>query len=76
MASKAELEFFHHLHDTLILLGAGERFAKLVENPQAIKEFDVNDLRRYNGKLIDAMKQKMVDINKLAIEVKRDEDPS
>jgi len=60
-------QFFHHLHDTLTLLGAGQRFAKLVEFPETIKIEDVDALRNYNCKLIDLTKDKLVNLNKIAI---------
>lgn len=63
--------YFHHLRDTLILLGCEVRFADLVEFPQDISEEDIDDLRRFNGKLIDQTKDKLVNINKIAIEVVR-----
>ena len=66
-------DFFHHLHDTLILLGANAQLTELVENPEAIRVAHVDDLRNFNGKLIDTMKDKMVNINKLAVVVGEDE---
>lgn len=62
-------EFFHHLHDTLVLLGADANLAELVESPETIRAAHVDDLRRYNGKLIDATKYRLVNINKLAVVV-------
>lgn len=67
--NSAARDFFHHLHDTLVLLGADEEIANLVETPEMISESHVFDLRRFNGKLIDATKSKLVNINKLAVEV-------
>ena len=69
-ASKPELHnFLHHLHDTLVLLGAETRFAELVNNPETIDESDVSDLRCYNGKLVDETKHKLVNINKITVSV-------
>ena len=62
-------EFFYHLHDTLVLLGADAKLAALLDNPDAIRAADVDHLRRYNGQLIDATKAKLVNINKLAVVV-------
>jgi hypothetical protein len=62
-------DFFHHLHDTLVLLGAGANLANLVQSPETINESDVDNLRRYNCKLIDTTKDKLVNINKLAVVV-------
>jgi hypothetical protein len=62
-------DFFHHLYDTLVLLGADARLARLVENPQAISAADVDDLRRYNGELADATKSKLANLNKLSVVV-------
>jgi hypothetical protein len=59
--------FFHHLHDTLVLLGADAKLADLVESPEVIGAGHVDELRRYNGKLIDETKSKLVNINKLAV---------
>lgn len=63
----AAKDFFHHLHNTLVLLGAGSRYATLVENPEAITASDVDDLRRYNLKLVDAVKDKLANIHKLGV---------
>lgn len=60
-------EFFYHLHDTLVLLGADARLVELLDNPGEICASDVEHLRRYNGQLIDATKSKLVNVNKLAI---------
>jgi hypothetical protein len=62
-------DFFHHLHNTLVLLGTDVKLAELVESPETISAEDVDDLRRYNCKLIDATKSKLVNISKLAVSV-------
>lgn len=62
-------QFLHFLHDTLILLGSGSHLANLVNNPDDICQEDIDDLRNFNIKLIDNTKQKLVDINKIAISV-------
>jgi hypothetical protein len=63
--------FLHHLHDTIILLGGDIAFANLVKNPDMIDESAVNELRQYNGKLVDATKDKLAGINKLTISTRR-----
>ncbi len=62
-------EFLHHLHDTLILLGADAEFAELIEFPDSISSDKVDDLRRYNCKLINDTKRRLVNINKLVVEL-------
>ena len=62
-------DFFHNLHDTLVLLGASANVADLVERPEAITAADVDDLRNFNGKLIAETKWKLVNLNTLAVEV-------
>lgn len=63
-------EFLHHLHDTLILLGAEKVFADLVESPETINDCDVKNLRRYNCDLINKVKEKLENINKITISVR------
>lgn len=60
-------DFYHFLHDTLILLGAGKRFANLMDNPESITQKDVDDLRNYNCKLIDNTKSKLANIHYIKI---------
>jgi len=36
-------EFFHHLHDTIVLLGGGTRTAKMVERYDRLTESDADD---------------------------------
>lgn len=62
-------DFFHHLRDTLVLLGADVRFADLIEYPDDITHKDLDELRRFNGNLAEAIKTKMTNLNKLAVEV-------
>jgi hypothetical protein len=68
-------EFLYHLRDTLILLGGEKYFADLLVNPEEIGEADIDGLRKYNGKLIDAAKDRLVNINKLALCVGVDQEP-
>lgn len=58
-----ESEFFHHLHDTIILLGGSKEIAHLAANSDAIKPEDVDNLRNYNIKLIEAAKDKLSHIH-------------
>ncbi len=64
--------FFHHLRDTIILLGGEIEIANLLEKPDEITESDVDNLRRFNCKLIDATKDKLVNINKIKVVVNVD----
>lgn len=59
--------FFHHLHDTLILLGVGVEIADLLNQPDKIDESDLDNLRRFNCRLIDATKDKLVNINTIKV---------
>ncbi len=61
--------FFYHLRDTIILLGGEARIANMLEYPDSISEFDVDELRRINGRLLDATKEKLVSINKIKVVV-------
>jgi hypothetical protein len=62
-------EFLHHLRDTIILLGGGTHLANLVEQAGSAKEGDVDELRRINIRLIDATKERLVNLNSLRIAV-------
>lgn len=60
-------EFLHHLRDTIILLGGGTRIASMVERAESANAADVDELRRLNCRLIDATKERLVNINSLTI---------
>ncbi|HVC93458.1 MAG TPA: hypothetical protein VND64_07190 [Pirellulales bacterium] len=60
-------EFFHHLHDTIVLLGGGTRIAKMVERYDRLTESDADELRDYNANLIALTKDKLANIHKLKI---------
>jgi len=60
-------KFFHHLYDTLILLGAPPTVATMVRNPEVTTESDVDDLRIFNIGLIDSAKDRLANINKIRI---------
>jgi len=60
-------DFFHHLRDTIILLGGQTEIANLLEKPDDITESDVDNLRRFNCELIDATKHKLANINKIRV---------
>jgi hypothetical protein len=64
-------EFFHHLRDTLILLGADVELADRLESPEPLDASDVDKVRRFNGELVEALKTKLVNISKIAVEVAR-----
>lgn len=59
--------FLHHLHNTLVLLGADIRFAQALNDPGAISEADIAELRNYNVQLINATKGKLVQLHKTAL---------
>lgn len=61
--------YLHFMHDTLILLGCEERFAKLLDYPELINIEDINDLRNYNCKLLDSLKDRLCGIHKIEIKV-------
>ena len=63
-------ELFHHLHDTIILLGGSSEFANLAEPGADIKLEDVDNLRNYNIRLIDATKDKLSEIHSTKIRIK------
>lgn len=60
-------DFLYHMRDTVILLGLDRYFADLLSDPGTATEADIDALRKYNGKLIDATKSRLVNINKLAV---------
>lgn len=60
-------EFLHHLRDTIILLGGGTRLANMVERAESATPQDVDELRKTNLRLIDATKDKLVQLNSLAV---------
>ncbi len=60
-------EYLYQLRDTVILLGLDVRFADLLTNPDRIETWDVEELQRENGKLIDATKDKLMNLNRLAV---------
>ena len=60
-------EFLHHLRDTFILLGGGTRLANMVERAESATQQEVDDLRKTNMRLIDAAKDKLVNLNSIAV---------
>jgi hypothetical protein len=60
-------EFFHHLRDTLILLGGERYFADLLDNPAEISEADVEGLRNYNHGLVESVKNRLANINRMGV---------
>jgi hypothetical protein len=60
---------FHHLRDTIILLGGDIKIANLLGRPDDIDESDIDQLRSFNCKLIDSTKDKLVNINKIRVTV-------
>ena len=68
LARIASREFFYHLHDTLVLLGADAKLAELLDNPAAVGASTWTTCR-YNGQLMDATKDKLVNVHKLAVTI-------
>lgn len=60
-------EYLYQLRDTVILLGLDVRFADLLTNPDKIETWDVDELQTVNGKLLDATKSKLENINRLTV---------
>jgi hypothetical protein len=64
-------QFLHHLRDTIVLLGGGTQLANMVERADVVTESDVDEVRRINCRLIDATKERLVNLNKLSIVAER-----
>jgi hypothetical protein len=64
-------QFLHHLHDTLILLGGDKRIAELLNHPELITTQDVTALCWYTDQLMNATKDKLVNINTRKVTVSR-----
>ncbi len=62
-------QYLHHLKDTLILLGCKIKFVSLLEQPKDINKSDIDDLRKFNCKLLDETKEKLSNINTIKIKV-------
>lgn len=56
-------EFFHHLHDTIILLGGSKKIASRLDDLGSINQEDVDKLRNYNCTLIEASKDRLTAIH-------------
>jgi hypothetical protein len=56
--SASDFDLRHHLYDTLILLGASPQIAEILKKSKdmVVTDADIDALRDYNGKLIDALK--------------------
>jgi hypothetical protein len=67
-----DFDFRHHLHDTIILLGGKREIADLVERSQdyQLQVSDVDELRKYNGALIDQTKDRLAKIHKTKLRPK------
>lgn len=64
---EARALFFHHLHDTIILLGGGTQIAKMVERYDTAGLKDVEELQRINMRLIDGIKDRLFEIHKTTV---------
>ena len=60
-------QFFHHLHDTIILLGGGTRIAKMLERWETLTEADTDELRAFNCKLVTLTKDKLAHTHKMTV---------
>lgn len=60
-------EFLHHLRDTIILLGGGTRLADMAKGAESSTARDVAELRQTNIRLIEATKDKLVNLNALSV---------
>lgn len=67
MTNKYAKEYLHHLHDTLILLGAPPHLAAIASNPDIATDDDINTLRKYNMTLIDQHKTRLTGTNKMTV---------
>ena len=67
-------QFLHHLHDTVILLGAPPWIADLLNNPEAITADHIDRLRRYTCELIDATKGRLVALNTISVRTQQGTD--
>lgn len=63
----AHNDFYHHLRDTIILLGGGTEIANLAAKPGEITGDDVEALRNHNCRLITQAKDRLVNLNYLAV---------
>lgn len=62
-------EFLHHLHDALILLGGRRDIAEMLLRPELIDESAVDALRQYGIDLQDSLKDRLVNVNKIEVQV-------
>jgi hypothetical protein len=67
-----DFDFLHHLHDTIILLGGRKEIARLLMKSQdyQITRSDIDELRKYNGALIDQIKDRLANIHKIKVRPK------
>lgn len=63
-------QFMHYMHDVVVLLGGDARMAELLNHPELITQKDVDDLRNYAAKLVDATKTKLCSINTITVKTK------
>jgi len=73
-----DLDFRHHLQNTIILLGGRKEIADLLNKSKdyGITEADLTTLRNYNCDLIDQTKEKLTQISTTKIRVSDDEKPN
>ncbi|HEY3854316.1 MAG TPA: hypothetical protein VGO67_08000 [Verrucomicrobiae bacterium] len=67
-----DYDFRRHLRQTVILLGGKNKIADLLTKSQDfhVSHGDVEDLKRYNMELIDELKSRLSNINKVRIRPK------
>lgn len=64
-------QFLHHLRDTIIILGGGTYIANMAENAESATEHDIDELRRFNLKLIDTTKRRLENMNSLTVKTEQ-----
>lgn len=66
--------FFHHLRDTIILLGGGTHIANMASKPDEISATDVARLKDYNILLETQVKDRLANTNSMTIQIIDDDE--
>lgn len=71
-----DFDFRHHLRDTILLLGGKKEIADLLMKSQdgLLSESDIDELRNYNCTLINGVKARLSELNRLKVRVIREGD--
>lgn len=64
-------EFFHHLHNTIILLGGGTRIADMVKRYPEVTDSDLDELQHFNHRLISSTKGKLANLTASTVHVRK-----